>query len=85
MNDGYSQAYPIGPNPNILPQFPSVCNTDTRLYYVQLQEVNTPSTDDVMVYAVENGVIYFCGVLTDSDNQIENGQIANGFHQCNAA
>lgn len=84
VGNGYSQAYPIGPNPNIPPQFPLVCNTDTVLYYVQLQELDTPSTDDVAVYTVEDEVIYFCGVLTDSDNQVENGQIANGFHQCNA-
>ena len=78
--DSFTQTYPIGPNPNIPPQFPSVCNTDTVLYYVELLDSDTPSTHDVAVYTVGNGAIYFCGVLTDSDNQV-----ANGFHQCNAA
>ena len=57
-----------------------MCNTDTVLYYVGLLDSDTPSTNDVAVYAVGDGVIYFCGVLTDSDNQV-----VNGFHQCNAA
>lgn len=74
------QTYPIGPNPDIPPQFPSVCDTDAVLYYVGLLDLDRPSTDDVAVYAVGDGVIHFCGVLTDSDNLA-----LNGFHQCNAA
>ena len=78
--DSSTDIRPIGPNPDIPPQFPSVCNTNTVLYYVGLLDLETPLTYDVAVYAIGDGVIHYCGVMTDSDNTT-----LNGYHQCNAA